>query len=637
MHFVRAAGIWGGERACAVLLTASRWETMELRDYLNVLRVRKWVIIQAVVIVTLAALVVSFLQPKSYQGTVEVLVSEKDTSAAILGTVLPALSEQPERAMQTQVELMQIRPIAEATIQKLNLQMTPDVLISRVTVAAVGQTDLVRITATDTTPDLAAKIANTLADEYVISERNAQRESIAEAAAEVQKRLDTAKQEIIALGRKIAATPNPSQDLSAELQIATGTYTTLAEKFEQLRINERLETGPARVVSTAVTDTRAVAPQPMRNAAFGLVVGLLFGVGMAFFYEYLDNTIKSTVEIEKILGSPVLGTIPMDKFEKGQKRRLAIVDAPGSSTAEAYRVLRNSLDFINFQHDLKTLIVTSAAPGEGKSTVASNLAAALAQAGKKVVLVSVDFRRPTTDQFFAVNNMIGLSDVLLGTHSLKGALQRPGDEQLLVLSAGKMPPNPSELLGSEKMAEVIKSLGEWGEWIIIDTPPLLAVADPAAVARWVDGVLMVSQAGVSTRDAGRKALELLQKVGARIIGVVVWGLDESRGSGYGYGYGHYSSGYYYASYYSQQPFEAPRAKKSSSKGSDDAPESAEPAEWVRHESSGRRFGRAVGALLKGFVAFVLVVVVLLLVVLVLSQYFGWGVAGLVHLPGGLRF
>ena len=284
------------------------------------------------------------------------------------------------------------------------------------------------------------------------SVRNAQRESIAEAADEVQKRLDQAKQEVITLGRKLAASPNPSQDLNAELQIATGTYTTLAEKLEQLRINERLETGPARIVSTAVTDTHAVSPKPVRNAALGLVVGLLFGLGMAFLYEYLDNTIKSTAEVEKIFGSPVLGTIPMDKLEKDQKRRVAIVEAPGSSTAEAYRVLRNSLDFINFKHDLKTLIVTSAAPGEGKSTVASNLAAALAQAGKKVVLVSVDFRRPTTDRFFPVNNMIGLSDVLLGTHSLKAALQRPGDEQLLVLTAGKMPPNPSELLGSEKMA-----------------------------------------------------------------------------------------------------------------------------------------------------------------------------------------
>ena len=134
---------------------------------------------------------------------------------------------------------------------------------------------------------------------------------------------------------------------------------------------------------------------------------------MAFLYEYLDNTIKSTEETEKVFGAPVLGTVPAGRDSRRASRaRLAIVESPGSATAEAYRVLRNSLDFINFQHDLKTILVTSAAPGEGKSTVAANLAAALAQAGKKVVLVSVDFRRPTTEQFFNVNNMIGLSDVL---------------------------------------------------------------------------------------------------------------------------------------------------------------------------------------------------------------------------------
>ena len=607
---------------------------MELRDYLTVLRVRKWVIIQAIVIVTLSALVVSFLQPKTYQGTAEVLISEKSSAAAILGTVLPELSAQPERAMQTQVELMQIRPIAEATIRKLDLQTTPLDLLARTSVAAVGQTNLVRITATDGDPDLAARIANTVASEYVDSVRSANRQSISDAADEVQRRLDQAKADILALGRKIAAQPVQSQQLTAELQIATGTYTTLAEKLEQLRIDERLETGPARIVSTAVADTRAVSPKPLRNAALGVIVGLIFGVGMAFFYEYLDNTIKTTAEVEKIFGAPVLGTIPMDKLEKGQKRRVAIIEAPGSSTAEAYRVLRNSLDFINFQHDLRTLIVTSAAPGEGKSTVASNLAAALSQAGKKVVLVSVDFRRPTTDQFFHVNNMIGLSDVLLGTHSLKAALQRPGDEQLLVLTAGKMPPNPSELLGSEKMAEVVKSLGEWGEWVIIDTPPLLAVADPAAVARWSDGVLMVTQAGVSTRDAGRKAMELLEKVGARTIGVVVWGLEESRGGGYGYGY--YASGYYYANYYAQPSGEFQgKQKRSKPAGEPDAvtPE----APWTPKESDGRRFGRMLGAFLKGLLAFILVVVVLLGVLLAASHYMGWGLAGSLHLPAGLRF
>jgi len=237
---------------------------------------------------------------------------------------------------------------------------------------------------------------------------------------------------------------------------------------------------------------------------------LALGLGMAFLYEYLDDTIKSSEVAEKIYQAPVIGTIPLEKTE-GKSRQLSIIAHPGSAVAESYRVLRNSLDFINFEHKLKTILVTSAAPAEGKSTVAANLAASMAQTGKKVVLISSDFRRPTTEQFFDVNNIIGLSDVLLGTHSLKAALQRPIDDSLLVLVSGTMPPNPSELLGSAKMEALIKELEEWADWIIIDTPPLLAVADPATISRWADGVLMVMKGGVSSKTAGRRGMELLQR------------------------------------------------------------------------------------------------------------------------------
>lgn len=598
---------------------------MELRDYLVIIRFRKWVVIQAIIVVMLASVAVSFLQPKMYQGEVQILISEKDTGAAIFGTVLPELSAQPERAMQTQVQMIKLRPVAEATIKELGLEQSPDALLKRITATAIGQTNLVKVTVTDEDPKRAALIANTLGKQYANAARDAQRESLSAAADEVQRRLDDAKSEILSLGKKIADS-GKTEELSTELQIATDTYSTLAEKLEQLRINEQLETGPARIVSPAVVNSRQVAPRPLRNAGLGFAVGLVFGLGMAFLNEYLDNTIKSTEEAEKIYGAPVLGTVPADKFEKGQKRRLAIVQAPGSSTAEAYRVLRNSLDFINFQHDLKTMLVTSAAPGEGKSTVASNLAAALAQAGKKVVLVSVDFRRPTTDQFFNVNNMIGLSDVLLGTHSLKAALQRPGDDQLLILTAGKMPPNPSELLGSAKMEEVVKSLEEWGDWVIIDSPPLLAVADPAAVARWADGVLMVTQAGSSTREAGKKGVELLVKVGARITGVVAWGLDEDKASG-GYGYGYYAGGYYYASYYATPS--GGRVKRKGDNGARTVGASGAvevSTEWVPEESAGRAFARFLGKALAGVLGFLVVVAIGAVAVYFLDQYFGWGIA-----------
>lgn len=603
---------------------------MELRDYLRVIRSRKWTVLQAIVIVTLAAVAVSLLLPKTYEGEAKVLVSEKDTGAAIFGTVLPELSSQPERGMQTQVQLVQLRPLAEQTIRKLNLQSSPEALLQRVTVSSVGQTNIVSIKATDADPKVAAAIANTMADGYVEWSRQSKRASIKAAADEVDTRLQAAKDEILQLGRKITA-QGKSDELAAELQIATGAYTTLAQKLEELRVNEQLETGSGSVVSPAVVNEDAVSPKPLRNGGLGLAVGLVFGLGMAFLYEYLDNTIKSDEEAEKLYGAPVLGHIPFVKLEKGQEQHLAIVERPGSAAAESFRVLRNSLDFINFEHNIKTLMITSSAPGEGKSTVAANLAASLAQAGSKVAMVSCDFRRPTTEGFFGVPNIVGLSDVLLGRNSLKAALQRPGDEQLLVLTSGKMPPNPSELLGSQRMQELVRELEEWADWVVIDTPPLLAVADGAAVARWADGVLLVSRAGVSTRETADKGAEMLGNVGAKVIGVVVSGSAEAQRDGGYYAGSSYYSGYY--GYYSEETSgkrakgpdsgaKAPVKVKTPGMVTDEAPREA----WVPERSPAREFAAAVGRIMTGVLAFLVVLAVAALLAYFLDQYFGWGLA-----------
>lgn len=586
---------------------------MELRDYLNVISARRWVIIQAIVIVTVTALVISFVQPKVYEGQAKVLISEKDTGAALLGTLISEFSSQPERGLQTQAQLMTLRPLAEQTIRDLGLKMSPDALLEDVTVSAVGQTNVVMVSVVAQDPQTAADIANTMAEGYVEWSKETKRESIRAAADEVEVRLGDAQKQILDLGRRIAS-EGKTDELAAELQLLTGTYSTLAEQLEQLRISEQLETGTGRVVETAVADRHAIAPNPMRNGMLGLIGGIALGLAMALLYEYLDNTVKTDDEAERIFGAPVIGTIPMEKFDKGVKRRLTIVEAPGSSVSESYRVLRNSLDFINFEHKVRSLVITSAAPAEGKSTVAANLAASLSHTGKKVVLVSCDFRRPTTEQFFNVNNIIGLSDVLLGTHSLKAALQRPGDESLLVLSAGKMPPNPSELLGSAKMGSLLDELKEWADWVIIDTPPLLAVADPAAVARWADGVLVVMQAGRSTRDAGRKAVELLENVGARTVGVVVWGLEEGKHSGYGYG--HYAGGYYYySSYYGAKPMAAATGRSAS----------ASKESWDAGAPLGRKVAALVGRILAAVLGFAAIVAIFALVLYWLDAFMGWGV------------
>jgi len=335
------------------------------------------------------------------------------------------------------------------------------------------------------------------------------------------------------------------------------------------------------------------------------------------------NTVKSAEEAQGLFGTPVLGTIPTVQFKDGEARRLTIVQDPGSRAAEAHRGLRNSIDFVNFEHDIKTVLVTSAAPGEGKSTVSANLAASLAMAGARVALLNCDFRWPTTEQFFDVDNQLGLSDVLAGRASLEAALQETGDKNLRVLTPGKMPPNPSELLGSQSMTDLIARLKADHDWIVVDSPPLLAVADAAATARWTDGVPVVTRAGVSTHPAAANARDILDKVGARILGVVVWGLDESRGGRHGFG-GYY--GGYYSEYYGGS------GSRGGSKTADSGARSTlevEPAghrarEFTMPEERGSRglLGRLSGWKL-GLVVFVTVVLVLSAVMFVLNGWFGW--------------
>ncbi len=590
---------------------------MDLRDSLSVIRARKWLIVEAVLTVTLVALVLSIVQSPVYLGEAKVLIAEKDTGAALLGTVLSDYSSQPERGLQTQVQLMRIRPLAEQVIRQLDLQMSPAELLENVEITAAGQTNVVSITVSDGDAQRAADIANAIANSYVEWSRDTRRESIKAAADEVEQRLGEAQNEILALGKQIEQS-GKSEDLAAELQIATGTYTTLAERLEQLRVNEQLEVGSGRVVSEAVPATDPVRPQPVTNVLVGLFAGLLLGLGMAYLAEYLDNTIKSTEQAEKIFGAPVLGRIPTERPAKGGQARLTITEDPGSITAEAYRMLRNSLDFVNFQDDITTVIVTSALPSEGKSTTAANLAAGLASAGKRVVLVSCDFRRPTVEGFFGVSNAVGLSDVLRGRIGLKEALQRPAEGgDLLVLASGKMPPNPAELLGSERMHQLVEQLNDWADWVIVDSPPVLAVSDPASVARWSDGVLMVARAGISTRDAGAKATEQLKRSGARIIGVAVCGVDKA-GRGW--------DGYDYAREYAGHYFGVKPAEDAELTPIGPQPADALPAPRVVSVGSARTkaaniLAKSVAALL-GVAA---VVAVLVVGTYLLDQQFGWGV------------
>jgi succinoglycan biosynthesis transport protein ExoP len=499
---------------------------MELRDYLKVIRARWYLIALGVLVVVGAALAYSYSQKPTYQGQAEVIVLKQQNGGAILlGSAQDQLPSQPDQSfVLTQAQVIQSPALAERVIASLDLSTSATALLQRVTASTDGQSNIVTIDAFDASATGAAETANAFAEAYVTWSRDSQVESIKAAGDQIEQRLKETQARVDALTRPKGGVTAAT---TSDLRIAEALRATLAAKLEQLRINQELATGSASVLASAVVDPNPVSPNHTRDGALGLAIGLLVGLATVFLTEQLDTKIRTPQEAVDLYGAPVIGSIPAESLKKNGTSRLTVVHRPASSAAEAYRGLRIGLDFINFKHEVKTLLVTSAVPSEGKSTVAANLAVALAQAGKTVVLLGCDFHRPTTGALFDLKGDIGLSEVLSGAHGIGDALQGvPGIGRLSVVIAGQTPPNPSELLGSSRMEALINNLRETVDWIILDAPPVLATADAASVVRLADGVLIVTRSGVTTREDTRAARDQLANIGARVLGLVVWGMKK---------------------------------------------------------------------------------------------------------------
>lgn len=497
---------------------------MEASQYLDVIRARKRLIIWTVIIVTLGAVIISALQPAVYEASATLLYSQRNTGAAVLGVSQPGYSNFPDIELSTQIGLIQQPQVVQVVITKLGLSTTVDKLLQNVTVTADGQTQLITISATGSSMSEAAAIADALAHSYADWSRAQNRNSIQAALNAVNANLASTQSQIATLEAAVAA--HPSGANRAELAAANARYSTLSDNAQQLAIARDLETGSVQIVTPGTADPVPVSPKPVRNGALGLALGIALGLGLAFVANLLDSTVKSAEEASEIYGAPVIGQIIEDKLKPGAPRLPVMLAEPASQAAESYRGLRNNMEFINFDRSIKTLLVTSSVSGEGKSTVAANMGTVLAQAGWRVVLVVVDFRRTAAEETFGLNRTPGLSEVLAGTASLDAVMRHPVDG-LRLLPSGDTPPNPNELLGSDAMMRLLATLGETADLIIVDTPPLLAVADAATAARWSDGAVLVTRDGMTSRDAARKARQQLDRVGERIIGVVITGVKGS--------------------------------------------------------------------------------------------------------------
>jgi capsular exopolysaccharide synthesis family protein len=275
-----------------------------------------------------------------------------------------------------------------------------------------------------------------------------------------------------------------------------------------------------------------VSPRPARNLAVGGLLGLLIGIAVCVLRGLIDTTVRDGLTLQQLTGSPLLGQIPWDV--EALAAPLIVGGAAQSARAEALRKLRTNLRFVDVHESARVIAVTSSVKGEGKSTLSCNLAISLAEAGWQVLLVDADLRRPKVAQYLGLEAGIGLTDVLIGEVEVADVVQPWGDKSLLVLPGGSMPPNPSELLGSKGMADLLRSLRESADIVIIDTAPLLAVTDAAVVAVQTDGVLLATRYGKTTRAEVATATAALEAVSARVLGCVLNMAKMDRSDSYQY-------------------------------------------------------------------------------------------------------
>ena len=290
------------------------------------------------------------------------------------------------------------------------------------------------------------------------------------------------------------------------------------------------------VIHPATVPESPIKPRRTINVGLGLVLGLLLGIGIVVLRDTLDNTVKGPDDFEAF-GVPVLGYVPFDK--RTTAAPVAFRDDPHSIRSEAYRQLRTNLQFVEVDNPPKVIAVTSAMPGEGKSTTALNLAVALAEADFRVCLVEADLRRPTLAVALGLVADVGFTTVLIGRAPVASVLQTAGPN-MTVLTSGRVPPNPSELLISAHARSVIATIAEGVDFVVIDTPPLLPVADGAEIATIADATVIVSRAGKTTRDQVERSVGALAKVGKRPVGVILNMITRDRTS-YDYGYAYYTS------------------------------------------------------------------------------------------------
>ena len=509
---------------------------MSLRDYAQVVARRKWIVIAAVVVAIALSLLLSALKTPVYESSAAVLVRAR-TSDTVFSNVNTAYND-AKRATDTEIKLIESEVVAKRVMKDLGLTEVPP----KASGASDGNTDVVIVTVQHGDPTMAKQLADGYVQAYIEVRREQAVSGLVSAGSELQKKVTQIQDQIDALDKQVADAPTDQQQaikdsLAAQRRVLVDQQSLFKQRLDQLQVDAALATGGAQSVREAELPTSPVEPTPVRSAVLAGIVGLLLGLGAAFLLDYLDDSIRTPDELARIGGGPsVLAAVPL---VASPDHRPISLSKPDDLAVESYRGLRTGLLFLGLDDDIKVVQITSSVSGEGKTTTATNLASVFAQAGLRTVLVDADLRRPRVHEVFGLTPTTGLTDALLGASVDSVVVHHVYN--LDIIPSGKVPPNPSEMLGSRQMRELIAALAASYDAVIIDSAPVLPVTDSVALASSVQAVVLVAQSGRSSNKQVSDSIAQLRRVQAPLVGFVLNKLTGRRsrgGYGYGYGYGY---------------------------------------------------------------------------------------------------
>ncbi|HEX3426903.1 MAG TPA: polysaccharide biosynthesis tyrosine autokinase [Acidimicrobiales bacterium] len=491
--------------------SANASNDLDLRAFFAVLRRRWWIVVLVPLLATAAGYAAARSQTPKYSSTSSILLQQSQT-ASLLDPL--AASSDPTRVLGDQIRIIGGRQVSSLAAKRLGYPAT-------VTATPSSSVDVIVLSAESSNPQQAAAIVNAYDNAYLAYLASYSASQNAAAQQVVQTQINNTQQQVNQLA---SLSPAQAAAHSADLAALNGRLATEQAQLSELQASANVDQSDAQILSPASVPTTPFSPRPLRTAAISLAVGIMLAFGLVLLVDYLDNRIRGKDDLERCTrGLPIMGLIPrVPGWRNAQVSRVVTMEDPTSASAEAYRGLRASIQFLAVDRSLRTIQVTSPSSSEGKSTTLVNLAVTLARAGQRVTVVDCDLRRPRVDQFFNLNSDIGFTTVLLGQTPLSTALQNvPNEPGLRVLPAGDIPPNPSELLAGRRTKEILESVLADADFVLVDSPPVLPVSDAAVIATLVDATILVVNDNATRRKQLSRTLELLGQVDAGVIGTVL--------------------------------------------------------------------------------------------------------------------